>query len=423
MITSLLKLTLRQKITYSILFLSVICYLAVEAGGTGDFHIYMSASADLFHGENIYQKLYGTGFHYLYSLFFAIILYPFTFLPFYFVKLAWLLLNAYLLYRTFRILFSYFRADTLSARSRWLFYALTLIFAARFIYENFHYGQVTILMLFCCVQGIHSIFYGERWWWGCILIALGINIKLLPVVLIPYLIYRGKFKAAALIILTDVVLWLVPVLCIGIEKNNFLLSEWWHIMNPSNTEHVLDVSERSFHSLTTLLSTLFVKNVPDDYALPLRRNLADVSIETLHMIILAVRLILVAGTAYFLRTWPFREATSKSFQFRELAYILALVPLIFPHQQHYAFLFIVPAAMFVWFDLISQYKLMSMVKRWFLIIGMSITYLCCNLKLILGGFNPYYEHYKILTYGALLLLILLASTPSAVRRSNALQAS
>jgi hypothetical protein len=35
-------------------------------------------------------------------------------------------------------------------------------------------------------------------------------------------------------------------------------------------------------------------------------------------------------------------------------------------------------------------------------------YLTGNLKLILGEFNRYYEHYKILSYGALLLIPLLA---------------
>jgi hypothetical protein len=34
-------------------------------------------------------------------------------------------------------------------------------------------------------------------------------------------------------------------------------------------------------------------------------------------------------------------------------------------------------------------------------------YLCANLKILLGEFNRYYEHYKILTYGALLLIPLL----------------
>ena len=35
-------------------------------------------------------------------------------------------------------------------------------------------------------------------------------------------------------------------------------------------------------------------------------------------------------------------------------------------------------------------------------------YFLCNLKILLGEFNEYYEHYKILSYGALMLIVLLA---------------
>jgi len=36
-----------------------------------------------------------------------------------------------------------------------------------------------------------------------------------------------------------------------------------------------------------------------------------------------------------------------------------------------------------------------------------LIYLSANLKLLLGVFNEYYEHFKVLTYGALLVIPLL----------------
>lgn len=387
-----------------------LAYLLLEARGEGDFHIYMSAARDLFSGVNIYEKAYGNGFHYLYSVFFAIVLYPFSFLPFYLVKLCWLLLNAFLLYKTYRLLFSYFDRSALSNKQRMMFYTVVLLFSARFIHENFHTGQITILILYTCVQGLHMVFYTPSWPWGCVLIALGINIKLLPLVLLPYLLYRGRFKAFAGTILIAAFFWLFPALVTGISKNTFLMQEWWARMNPSNALHVLDVSERSFHSLTTLLSTLFVAHVPDLYALPLRRHIADVSLHTLGLIITISRAVLIGGTLYFLRSLPFRNAADKTQQYTEVAYILAIIPLIFPHQQHYAFLFTVPAAMHVIYFTIRYYQVLRPAQRIFLLAGGIFVYLCCNLKLILGEFNAYYEHYKILSYGALWLLVLLAYT-------------
>ena len=39
--------------------------------------------------------------------------------------------------------------------------------------------------------------------------------------------------------------------------------------------------------------------------------------------------------------------------------------------------------------------------------GLGAVFLLFSLKILLGAFNNYYDHYKILTYGALLLIPLL----------------
>jgi hypothetical protein len=52
------------------------------------------------------------------------------------------------------------------------------------------------------------------------------------------------------------------------------------------------------------------------------------------------------------------------------------------------------------------------MKQKIIIYGLlGIIYLSFNLKVLLGEFNPYYEHFKILTYGALLLVGLLFYKP------------
>lgn len=389
---------------YAIIGIVLLIYLLIEAQGKGDFYIYMSASKDLFSGENIYLKTYGDGFHYLYSVAFAIILYPFSFLPFYLIKFLWLAFNFFLLWKTFKLLFSWLDFNVLNRKQLNWFYFLVILFSARFIHENIHSGQITILILYLCIQGLNDIFVTNQWKRGALLIAIGINIKLLPLVLIPYLIYRKKWNEFVLILLIDAALWILPAIFIGKGQNIFLMGEWWSRMNPNNTVHVLDVEERSFHSITTLLSTLLVKNVPDPYALGLKRNILDVSIEMLSKVILASRLILAAITLYFLRWPPFKNATSKPQQYLELSYILVLIPLIFPHQQHYAFLFMVPAIIYLVYQLMCRQKGNF---RNFLLLSYIFIYLSGNLKMLLGEFNPYYEHYKILTYGALWLLVVL----------------
>jgi hypothetical protein len=120
------------------------------------------------------------------------------------------------------------------------------------------------------------------------------------------------------------------------------IREWWLLINPSNDQHLIDTEERSFHSITTLISILFLKNPPDIYALPIRRHIVDLSVEQVKTIIQVTRLILIASVLIVIKKRPFVKSSIPELWY-ESAYIMALVPLIFPHQQHYAFLFQLPA--------------------------------------------------------------------------------
>lgn len=397
----------RTKLLYILLAVLAIVYCAIEAKGQGDLFIYLSASADLSNHEDVFVKTYVDGYHYYYSVIFAILLKPFTYLPYYWVKLTWLLLNCFFVFALFKKLFSLQILNSLNQKQRNFFYAGTILFSARFIHENIHSSQVTIFMLFMMVVGLELIFK-DKWLQGAILLAFCINIKLLGIILLPYLFWRGHLKALITTIGIYVLLLFIPSLIVGHQYNMLLLSSWLHLINPANSQHVLDVDERSFHSLTTLLSTLLVKDVPDYYALDIKRNIADVSLSTLSMIITIARLCFVAFTLFYLRTLPFKKAIISLHRYFELSYLFALIPLIFPHQQHYAFLFAAPAFAASLFVIMKENQNWSSLKRNIIWVLMGIVFLSASLKMLLGAFNNYYEHFKILTWGALILLALQA---------------
>lgn len=382
----------------------VLCW--IEASGRGDFYIYLSATGDLMKGQNFYENKYVNGYHYFYSVLFALLLKPFYTLPFFWVKFSWLLLNVLLYFKLFQLLIKSKLLQALNDKQRLLFTLLVFAFSLRFFLDNIHNSQITILILWCSVYGLYLI-VNDKPISGAAILAFGINIKLMPIVFLPYLIYRGYFKAFALTVLFYFAYLFAPSLFIDLSYNLSLLKTWLGLINPSNQNHVLDVEERSFHGLSTLLSTLFVKDVPDIYALTLKRNIADVSIHTLSLILLAVRLILVSFTVYFLKLPPFTKSKTLWQQCVEISYLLLLIPLIFPHQQHYAFMFAAPAFACVVFHLIVDYQKISKTIQITCIALLATIYLCANLKLLLGEFNEFYEHFKILTYGALLLIPLL----------------
>lgn len=388
-----------------VIFLTAIAfvYCWFEAEGNGDFYIFTQAAGVLAKHENIYEHKFLEFYNYFYSVLFAILLKPFYYLPFFWVKFCWLFINLFLFFRLFVLLSKAEILNTLSVNQKNYFLLLVFIFSFRFLHENIHTSQITILILWCCVYGLYTIHHSKPIT-GSAILALGINIKLLPIVFLPYLLYRGQFKGFFLTLTFYLFSLAIPSLIIGHEYNVYLLKSWFALINPSNEIHVLDVSERSFHSLSTLLSTLLVKNVPDTYALNIPRNIADVSLPTLSLILNGVRLALIAFTLYFLKWPPFKAAVSQWKQLIEVSYLLLLIPLLFPHQQHYAFLFIVPAFTVSLFFVFSNYSRLTKFALYSFTFLLAIIYLASNLKLLLGEYNYYYEHFKLLSYAALLLV-------------------
>lgn len=396
-------------------------YVLMESSNKGDLRIFLMASSDMPDQVNIFEKKYIDGYHYFYSTLFAMIIFPLTFLPEQLSNAIWIILNLFFVYQIFLIIKNLLPLFNLTKKQLMFLRVCGFLFSLRFIYENIHSLQMTIVILYLTLQGLQWIF-ANKTIPGSLLLALGINIKLLPIVFIPYLIYRGFFKAASLSVLFYLLMLFTPGIIIGWEYNLSLLKTWAHLINPFNATHILDTEERSFHGLSTLLATLLVENANDVYALPLKRNIADISIANLSLILNLVRLTLIGFTLYFLRSFPFKKPSGFIHRFREISYLLLVIPLIFPHQQHYAFLFICPAFVFCLHYLITNKNKLSLIKQRCIAISLTFIYFICNLKMILGAFNNYYEHYKILTYGAMLLIAILAIC-NPIEKENPIEAA
>jgi hypothetical protein len=409
----------KKRLYYYLFAVLSLLYLLLEARGEGDLYIYLQAGGRLHEGLDIYLTKYiDTQYQYYYSVLFAYILQPFYALSYYWVKFFWLLLN-YILFLHLAVLF--YRASFLQAlkpsTKNWVV-AVSILFSVRFVHENIHAAQITILIFWSCIMALRYSYKGQALK-AAVFLAIGINLKLLPLLLVPYLVYRGYFKTVFYGAVFLGVSYLLPSLLIGHDYNLQLLHSWWSQINPTQARHILDVDERSFHGLSTLLSTLLVEKVPDLYAMPLKRNILDVPYETVSQVLLSARLLLLGFALYFVRSFPFQKAKT-AWQFScEVSYLLLLIPLLFPHQQHYAFLFATPAFGCVAYSLAVSNKNRTKFSTRILYGLVALVYLAGNLKLLLGEFNRYYEHYKILTYGALLLIPLLALSYRAVQKQIA----
>ncbi len=387
--------------------------LVIESKVIGDFDIFIGASKDLFKGGNIYQIRYHEWYHYYYDVLFALIISPLQFLPLYWANFIWLLFNLFFTYRIWKIIVSYIPIEVLTIKQKRILTIVSFSFIFMLWHKNMHLTQMTIFILYLCMEGLYQI-GNKKPLLGSFAISLGISIKILPIVLIFYFIYRGYFKVATSIVGFLILILLLPSFVIGYDYNLFLLQERWKIINPFDAKHILDVSEISFHSLSSLLSTLLIENAGNTFSLDLKRNIANVSLGTLEIILNVIRGVLAIGSLYFIGSLPFKPSKDKLQSYYELSYILLIIPLIFPHQQHYAFFFAFPAIVYLAFYFIlkftdSQNRVFSL-RNISLLIFILIIFFLLNSHFILGAYRTIYDHFKTLTYGIILIIPLLAIT-------------
>jgi len=149
-----------------------------------------------------------------------------------------------------------------------------------------------------------------------------------------------------------------------------------------------------------------------DGNLPNTRNILNLDAGLTNFILNGIRLFLIFLTLYFLKWPPFKKTESQMHQLWEVCYILLLIPLIFPHQQKYAFLMVLPAQFYLACVLIFVYPvhkiIMSRLKWNSIIISVALSFALMTLStdgLVGRDLNKLSQHYKTITYGTLLLIL------------------
>lgn len=307
----------------------------------GDFDVFIHAAHKLQGGLNLYVQPFHEGLQYYYSVFFAWILLPFHTYALG-LKLFWALASLVMLVRAYILARGYLQLDKWTQKTRIIFGLLLLILSFQFIHYNLHKIQITLFLLWGIMESVHQA-ECKRPWLAGIILALVINIKIMPLLVLPYLLYRGYFKASAWTVVFSVVYLYSPAIYLGWEENNCLLTEWWKIINPTNREHVFEV-EIGGHSLSALIPVL-ITDTP--LLFETKRNFLQLSEGTTEIILNCSRLLLAGITFLFLRSWPFQKEESPLKRFWELSYVICLIPLIFPHQQKYALLLTLPLVMYL----------------------------------------------------------------------------
>ena len=148
---------------------------------------------------------------------------------------------------------------------------------------------------------------------------------------------------------------LFPILFFGWEFNNILISEWLNTIDPRKSTVTIEQNllGEGIHSLSSFFPAFFT-NIPSSVDSPISRVITNLSSEKISILLNLSRGFLIMLTLLFLKTLPFKKAKSNLHVIWELSYILLIVALIFPHQQKYAFFFMMPASSYILYFLISK---------------------------------------------------------------------
>jgi hypothetical protein len=388
-----------------------------SASNGGDFEVFLDAAQKLDHGQNIYGPPYVRKLQYYYSVFFALLLVPFYAFPF-LTAFCWIVFSWWCCYRTLVLIDQYWPFERFSGKRMGLFLFLIVLLGYQFMFYNVANIQMTPFLLWGIFESARLSRQGKAVWAG-LLMGLIINIKIMPVLVLPYFFYRGYYKTVVATLATVLLLFFIPAIFIGYTYNANLHQIWWSVVNPFQQAHSVE-TEIGPHSVVAWLPTLLMETPGD---LPVRRHLLNLPASTTFLILQLVRVLLFSLSLYFLRGGFSKLYRLDSLQrFWEFSYFLMLVPLLMPHQQKYSFLFVMPMIIY----LIASFLMTPKPNRGVLFKSLLGLFVLCMLvysplhgKDIMGKFFFEWSHHvHLLTWATLLIIpIAMYFTPDKLRRA------
>ena len=319
--------------------------LAPEIWGSGktkDYPLWFWAGQQVLHGGNLYPSDPKAYFEFIYPPLPAVLLA----IPAYFGKLflytCLAVLNAVAWWMT-ALLSS---AMTGSGRKPgpWLF-ALPGFATVTFVFDMFDLGQPNLVLLAMMLYGFWLLQH-ERPWMAGSMFALATAIKVFPVAVLPYLIWRRRWAcAASMVVFTAILLFVVPAPVRGFQHNVSELKTWFQGMVGTSSEQGFGQRSeqnwswvnQSIIAVTHRLTRPVNYNQDDPSRPPAYMNLADVSFKTANWIVLAVSLAIGLG---FIAVMPPRERMTPRSNAEELGILFCLMTVASPLARQYYFIWL-----------------------------------------------------------------------------------
>jgi len=191
-----------------------------------DLTVYTAAGQAVLDGTNIYQAHNIRGWYYIYPPLFAILMVPFALMPIFCASLTWYLVSVFLVVWTVKLCVSLVNDGADFPYKDLLLYFLPPLLVLLPLMSALARGQTSPVLLWLVTAGLVYEWKGQHAR-AAICCAGGILLKVFPVVLLAYFVWRGRWR---LVIVTLVAVaigaFVMPAAVLGWQRNINYLKEW-----------------------------------------------------------------------------------------------------------------------------------------------------------------------------------------------------
>ncbi|GAB1715655.1 MAG: hypothetical protein NTAFB05_06970 [Nitrobacter sp.] len=311
-------------------------------GKTKDYPLWYWAGQQVLQGGDLYPKGSSEGFPFLYPPLSAILLAIPSYLGKIPLYLSLCLLNATAWWITAQLS----NAMTGSGRrpEPWL-EALPGIVTITFVFDMFDLGQPNLVLLAMMLFGFLWL-RQERGWLSGSMFALAAAIKVFPVAVLPYLLWRRRWASAtSMIACLGIFLFLVPAPIRGFDRNVSELATWYRGMVGSSSERGFgqrDAQNWSWVNQSIIAVThRLVRPVNYNQIDPAKpaqyMNVADLDYKTANWIVLAVFAAIGLG---FIGIIPARAKMTPKSTAEEVGILVCLMTVASPLARQYYFVWL-----------------------------------------------------------------------------------
>jgi len=328
----------KEEVIIGLLFCLALIPVLRNISSDNDLDIFYSAAEELRLGTNPYNHPHLDGMWFYYSPLFASVIAPLTLFPVQILKALWMLLGFTMLNRIY-ILLRHVLCLGYSSRETWFLIALAVI-SYHAVFINLLYGQLTILMVWCCMEGMYRMKENQSIAGG-MSFAMGINIKILPVFFFWYFILKKNMKAIFMITAGIALLTLIPYLYLPADYHTQIMKDWLGLLNPLNKEHVNTVGEGGFTDFASLLTRYLTRTIIRGEG---NYSIAALSTKQVFLIQWVFRLFITFLSAWVLLKFIPHKFSGDKAILAGAAFFMACIPVAFPHQRDYSVMMCLPGA-------------------------------------------------------------------------------